>query len=121
MVHRSPLVSTPFYRFRFPVPGSRFTAYGVAAGEGFVAGVCVIAGDGFIAGDAFIAGEAAMAGDGDIAGDAEAAGAITRTDAPATNFHSPLRRAKVSMNLYSPLMSVVLPSGILYLPLRTVL
>ena len=61
----------------------------MAAGVGLLTGELVAAGDGLVAGDD--AGEGETVGDGDAAG-----GCLTGTLAPATNFHSPFRLAKVS-------------------------
>ena len=85
------------------------------AGDACIAGDA--AGDGFLTGggggEGFIAGEAAGAA---AAGEALVAGAVIFVDMPATNFQSPPWRANVSMKRYLPLMSIVFPSGILYLP-----
>src|SRR5687767_8588986 len=87
--------------------------YGVAVATG------ELLGDGALtAGEAAgreAAGEALTAGDAE--GDAVVAGdAVILVELPATNFHSPLRRAKVSTKRYLPVISINLPSGILYLP-----
>src|SRR5437762_14130393 len=77
----------------------------------FIAGDAFGVGDGFIDGDAFGVGE-------DIAADD---GPLTGTVADPINCHCSLRRTKVSTERYSPLMSAVLPSGVLYLPPLTTL
>src|SRR6266566_2670204 len=80
----------------------------------FIAGDAFGVGDGFIGfidGDAFGVGE-------DIAADD---GPLTGTVADPINCHCSLRRTKASTERYSPLMSCVLPSGVLYLPPLTTL
>ena len=77
----------------------------------FIAGDVLAVGDGFIDGEAFGVGE-------DIAADD---GPLTGTVADPINCHCSLRRTNVSTERYSPLMSCVLPSGVLYLPPLTTL
>src|SRR2546425_13058380 len=77
----------------------------------FIAGDVFAVGDGFNDGEALGVGEAIAADDGPLTG----------TLAIPINCHCSLRRTKVSTERYSPLMSFVLPSGILYLPPLTTL
>src|SRR6266545_3055399 len=94
----------------------------VALGGGtLIGGEGLVAGDAVISGEGFLAGEAAVAGEGLAVGEALAPGSLIGVDAPATSFHSPLRRAKVSTKRYWPLISIDLPSGILYFPFFTTL
>src|SRR5437588_13058985 len=77
-----------------------------------------IAGDVFAVVDGFIDGEALGVGEDTAVGDA-VFGTVTVAD--PINCHCSLRRTKVSTERFSPLMSCVLPSGVLYLPPLTTL
>ena len=95
-------------------------------GVGF--GVILGLGDDAAAGALAVGDALAGAGGGGVipgealaAGDADGVGFMILTAADATSFHSPLRRANVSIQRYSPLMSTDLPAAFLYFPPFTML